>query len=360
MQNLPGQSGHTRPSVLAVDDTPANLVAMNALLRSLEVEVVLASSGFEAIEQVEKREFAVILLDVMMPELDGFGTLARIRQLDQGKDVPVLLVTAYDLEKSAMQRAYALSAIDYIRKPIEPEILQGKLAALLTLHRREQEVRAQAQALRAKDRHISVLAHDLRGPIQVVVAAADALSRHADPDVRKKADRVTRAATRMSKLTHDVLEYARMAAGRVELHVRPIDLSVLCGEVLDDFEATYPQVTFVKDVCTGVTGSWDPERLQQVLGNLLANAVKYGAGRVQVKLEKDARLVRLSVENGGAGIPAELLEHIFDPFVQASTRSTGVGLGLYIVKEIAVAHGGRAMARSSGGITSFTIELPAS
>jgi two-component system sensor histidine kinase/response regulator len=348
-----------RPSVLAVDDTPANLIALSAILRSLDVEVVLAASGREALEHVRGREFAAILLDVMMPELDGFGTLELIRATATGRDTPVILVTAYDLEHSAMQRAYALAAIDYIRKPIDAEVLRGKLTALVTLYKREHEVRAQAQALRAKDRHIGVLAHDLRGPIQVVLAAADSLSRHADPEVRAKAERLTRAGLRMTRLTTDVLEYARVAAGRVDLRPQPVDLSVLCREVLDDTEATYPLVKFTRELSPDVQGRWDPERLQQVLSNLLANAVKYGAGWVHVELARSADQVRLAVENGGTPIPPQALEHIFDPFVQGSARKAGVGLGLYIVKEIAEAHGGRAQARSDAKSTCFTVELPA-
>jgi two-component system sensor histidine kinase/response regulator len=358
---MPAHSGHpapTRPSILAVDDTPANLLAIGAILRFLDADIVLAASGLEAIEHVRGREFAAILLDVMMPELDGFGTLERIRALATGRDTPVILVTAYDLEKSAMQRAYALSAIDYIRKPIDAEVLQGKLSALLTLHKREHEVRAQAQALRAKDRHIGVLAHDLRGPIQVVLAAADSLGRHGDAEVRAKAERLTRAATRMTRLTDDVLEYARMAAGRIELQPRSIDLSALCRVVLSDIEATYPQVKFTLELAPEVHGHWDPERLQQVLSNLLANAVKYGSGWVRVQLSRTTDAVRLDVENGGKTIPAQVLEHIFDPFVQGNPRNRGVGLGLYIVKEIAEAHGGRALARSDEGSTCFTVELP--
>jgi signal transduction histidine kinase len=347
-----------RPSILAVDDTPANLLALSAILGRLDVDIVLAASGMEAIEHVQGREFAVILLDVMMPTLDGFATLERIRASAMGRDTPVILVTAYDLEKSAMQRAYALSAMDYIRKPIETEVLLGKLSALLTLYKREHEVRAQAQALRAKDRHIGVLAHDLRGPIQVVLAAADSLGRHADPEVRAKAERLTRAGLRMTRLTNDVLEYARMAAGRIELRPKPIDLSALCCEVLDDAEATYPQVTFSRELAPGVHGQWDPERLQQVLSNLLANAVKYGGGWVRVELGRSDDAVRLSVENGGTPIPAPALAHIFDPFVQGNVRNAGVGLGLYIVKEIAEAHGGLARARSDAKGTCFTVELP--
>jgi two-component system sensor histidine kinase/response regulator len=347
-----------RPSILAVDDTPANLLALSAILRSLDVDVVLAASGKEAIEHVQQREFAAILLDVMMPELDGFGTLERIRATEAGRDTPVILVTAHDLERSAMQRAYALTAIDYIRKPIDSDVLLGKLTALVTLYKREHEVRAQAQALRAKDRHIGVLAHDLRGPIQVVLAAADGLSRHPDPEVRAKAERLTRAGLRMTRLTTDVLEYARMAAGRVELRPQRIDLSGLCREVLDDTEATYPEVKFTRELSADVHGQWDPERLQQLLSNLLANAVKYGAGSVRVELARAGGHVQLAVENGGTPIPPQALEHIFDPFVQGSARKTGIGLGLYIVKEIAEAHGGRARASSDARSTCFTVELP--
>jgi two-component system, sensor histidine kinase and response regulator len=349
---------HRRAAILAVDDTPANLLALSAIIKSTGHEFVGVASGLEALEVVQTRSFAVILLDVMMPVLDGLGTLERLREIPSAKNVPVIFLTAHDLDSRVMQRAYSLGALDYLVKPVEPEILRGKLSAFIALYLQGEEIRSQAEQLRRKDRYIAVLAHDLRNPIATISLSAKQLEQNADASVRKTAERIARATSRMVRLTDDLLESAREAAAAGKPQRVLMDLTELLHELVQDFETTHPTVRFATSLQPRVRGTWDPARLTQALSNLLVNAVKYGSGWVSVVLSTSADTASVTVENGGAGIDRDQLERVFEPFVQANQGGAGVGLGLFIVREIVRGHGGDVHAFSDGGRTRFIAHLP--
>jgi CheY-like chemotaxis protein len=164
-------------AILIVDDRPANLLALSALLEPMATPILAARSGREALELVTRSEVAVVLLDVMMPEMDGFETLARLRALPTAQTVPVILVTAYELDARAMDRVQGMGTVDYILKPVAPELLRSKVAAFVSLHRRGEELRRRGEALAAKDRHIAMLAHDLQTPLAAVGISAGQLLR---------------------------------------------------------------------------------------------------------------------------------------------------------------------------------------
>jgi signal transduction histidine kinase len=346
-----------RASILAVDDTPANLFALEALIKPLGHELITATSGTEALELARRHEFAVVLLDVMMPGLDGYQTLELLRAIPLARNTPVILLTAGSLAPNALERAYALGAIDYIEKPIAPAVLRGKLNAFVSLFLQGQEIRRQAEALRAKDRHIGVLAHDVRTPLGVIAMAAARLEEQGDTPVQAMAMRISRAVKRIQSLTDDLLECARMAAGQVEIKRCAVDLRDVLNEILDDFEATHPAVHFSRDLPATVRGTWDRTRVQQALSNLLTNAVKYGDGWVELKVTQTDRQVRIVIENSCAELSEAQLEGLFAPFTQGNERRAGVGLGLHIVREIARAHGGDAYGHWADGRITFTVEL---
>jgi two-component system sensor histidine kinase/response regulator len=312
--------------ILVVDDVPANLVALTAVLEVLGHEFVAARSGHEALAHAARHPFAVILLDVMMPELDGFATLERLRELPLAQHTPVVFITAHTPADDTVKRAFALGAFDFVEKPIAPELLRGKVRAFVSLYRRGQELRRRGDALEAKDRHIAVLAHDLRTPLAVIGIDARNLKNHDDPEVQRIGSRLQRSVARMQLLTSDMLE-------------------------------SYPRGTFSVDVPERIPGSWDRERLHQAVANLLANAVKYGSGWVRLELTEHGDSVEVTIENGGAGISPPMLEQIFEPFVRGEARK-GVGLGLHIVREIARAHGGDVRAASDSDKTVFALRLP--
>ena len=162
-------------AVLSVDDLAANRLVIRALLEPLGVQVNDAASGSEALKLAARKEFAVAIVDVMMPDMDGFETLTRLRASPRSAATPVILITAGDMEIAAIERAYKLGAVDWIAKPIAPGILRGKVRAFIALYEVNRQIRAQDAALAAKNRHVAVLAHDLRNPLSTIAMGIDLL-----------------------------------------------------------------------------------------------------------------------------------------------------------------------------------------
>lgn len=352
------EKGFPPAKILVVDDVPANLVALTAVLEELGQEIVAVRSGHEALALAARAQFALILLDVMMPELDGFATLERLRELPLARHTPVVFITAHAPADETVQRAFALGAFDFVEKPISADLLQGKARAFVSLYRRGQELRRRGDALEAKDRNIAVLAHDLRTPLAVIGIDARNLKHHHDPEVQRIGDRLLRSVARMQLLTSDMLESARAALTELPISPAEMDLCALCRELVEDFANAYPRVAFSIDVPERVAGSWDRERLHQAVANLLANAVKYGSGWVRLHVGVGADSAEVVVENGGTPITTGFLEHIFEPFVRGEGHDEGAGLGLHIVREVARAHGGEVRAVSDAGNTVFALRLP--
>jgi two-component system sensor histidine kinase/response regulator len=343
--------------ILAVDDTPANLIALSAVLESTGQEFVEARSGQQALVLAARSQFAVILLDVMMPELDGFATLGRLRELPLARHTPVVFITAHTPTPEAVRRAFALGAFDFVEKPIAADVLRGKVRAFVSLYRRGEEVRRRGEALEAKDRHIAVLAHDLRTPLSVIGIDARNLKNHTDPSIQRIGARLQRSVARMQLLTSDMLESARAALSALPIMPAAMDLTALCRELVEDFAAAYPDVVFSAPAPERMLGMWDRERLHQAIANLLANAVKYGSGWVKLETASAGHAVEVKVENGGPPIPPAILRQVFDPFVRGPGRE-GVGLGLHIVHVIARVHAGAVHATSEQDSTVFVLRLP--
>jgi signal transduction histidine kinase len=345
-----------RAAILAVDDQPANLVAIEAIVDPLGHELVAVQTGLEALNAASTREFAAIVLDVTMPGLDGFETLRRLREIPTAQGTPVILLTAHRFDPATVRRAYALGAVDYLEKPVSNELLSGKLASFVALFQQRREITRQDEALRIKDRHMGILAHDMRAPMATTLQAARQLMRHEDLMVRITAERITRSTEQLQQLTDDLLSSAR-AATAIRLRRQPLDLSSLVDELVEDFRATYGAVRFSSALACNVRGAWDASRLRQALSNLLANAVKYGDRWVAVETRCNDSEAWINVENGGRPLSDEQLAQIAEPLSASALRAEG-GLGLVVAKEIAVAHGGSLRAESAMGRTRFVLSLP--
>jgi signal transduction histidine kinase len=355
-----GASAPSTASVLAVDDVAANLFALAAVLEPVGCRVVEARSGAEALALAAREEFAAILLDVAMPEMDGFETLTRLRAIPLARETPVVLVTAYTLDPIAMGRVGGMGSVDYILKPIPPELLRSKVAALVALHLRGKELRVLSEALAAKDRSIAMLAHDLQNPLSSIGTSAAMLQRACpDPRSQRAAERISRGVARMSGMIRDLTDYARAGRGTLPTTPAPMDVGELCRELADDFQQS-DSAQRIDVVCAGsLAGEWDRARLHQALSNLLGNAFRYGAGGVVVRAEGADAYVQVSVHNTGAPIPTDVLPVIFEPFERGTQDRSGLGLGLYIVREIAKAHQGDvSVASTAERGTTFTIRLP--
>jgi signal transduction histidine kinase len=324
--------------------------------------VSTAQSGREALELAARTAFAVILLDVMMPEMDGFETLAKLRTIPASSTVPVILVTAYELDVRAMERVHGLGTVDYILKPIAPELLRSKVAAFVSLHRRGEELRRRGEALAAKDRHIAMLAHDLQTPLAAMgVSASQLLRAPLDPRLHRSAERISRGVLRMSEMIRNLTDYARAGRGAIPITPTDMDLGELCREVADDLQ-TADAERRIDLGCSGeLGGSWDRNRLYQAIANLLSNALRHGTGDVVISARGDAAEVEVGVHNAGPPISDGLLPVIFQPFERGERDRVGLGLGLYVVREIAKAHGGDVSVTSSATDgTTFVLRLPRS
>lgn len=356
---------------LVVDDVEENLIALTALLRTENVEIHTARSGPEALDLLLRHDMALALLDVQMPEMDGFQLAEIMRGTERTRHVPIIFVTAGMRDQVRMFRGYESGAVDFLYKPIDPHMLRGKADIFFQLHRQKQqlarELQERTETLRLNEMFIAVLGHDLRNPLHAMMLSAHGIHRvSTEEKVKQAATRIVSSGNRMSRMIEDLLDLARgRLAGGIQIVREPLDLAGVVGRVVRESQAAMPgRAIEVRQQGSDFGGEWDGGRLAQVASNLISNALQYGDPAEPVCVELDGRdpeWVEMVVSNAG-NIPAELLPHLFDPFRGRSgpgRRSDGLGLGLYIVKELVVAHEGRVDVTSNpGDRTRFTIRLP--
>jgi signal transduction histidine kinase len=355
---------------LLVDDLEENLQALSALLRRQDVEILMARSGSEALELLLVHDVALALLDVQMPEMDGFELAELMRGSERTRQVPIIFVTAGTRDQHRVFKGYESGAVDFLFKPIEPHILQNKADVFFQLHRHKlrlaQELREKTETLRLNEMLTAVLSHDLRSPLNAVLTSALLIQRRSTEEpVKETAGRILSSGRRMSRMIEDMLDMARARlAGGIPLKREPADLGALVNRVISEIHAAYPERKIEVAQAGHLGGNWDGERLAQVSSNLLGNALQHGdpAGVVRVTVDggrPDAVVIK--VENSGT-IPPDLLPQLFDPFRGArrqTGRTEGLGLGLYIVQQIVLAHGGSVDVQSGNdNHTAFVVRIP--
>ena len=357
-----------RVKCLLVDDLAENLHALAALLASDDVELLQARSGTEALEILLVHEVALALVDVQMPEMDGFQLAETMRGVQRTRDVPIIFVTAGSSDRHRQFQGYESGAVDFLFKPIEPHILRSKCEVFFQLWRQKQqlawELQERTKSLHMQEMFTAVLSHDLRGPLSAIQLSAKILEKRDDEDARKIGARIARSAKWMGRMIEDLLDLTRARLGQgIPITRASVDLKPLVQSVVQERLVLHPDY-HVEVVENGhLDGSWDADRLVQVASNLIGNALRHGCGKT-VTVELDGRhpdRVLMSVVNEGT-IPEELLPALFDPFRRAqrqSSRTEGLGLGLYIVQQIVQAHGGSIQVHSAPGQpTRFDVSLP--
>ncbi len=354
------------PAILVVDDNRANLLAFEAVLDPLGYRIVGAESGAQALERLLHQDFVVILMDVHMPGLDGYQTAKLIRQRQRSRDIPVIFVTAVYNQPEHTYRGYALGAVDYMTKPFDPEVLRAKVRALVNLYTlglRAERERAQ-YAERMKALFLGAVGHDLRNPLNAIIVAAQLLlhgDELASAARRAYAEKIERAGRRMQRIIEDILDLTRgQFAGGIPLSPQWMDLGEVCRTVVDEHRIAHPTHLVELEIAGDVRGHWDPGRIERVVSNLVGNAAEHGGdGRIRLRVRDEDVSVTMEVWNGGAPIEPEMLPEIFDPFRRGETRATGLGLGLYIVREIVRAHAGTVEVSSNAQDgTTFMVALP--
>ena len=355
--------------ILLVDDVEENLVALDALLRHDGLELLQARSGSEALELLLVHEISLALLDVQMPEMDGFELAELMRGAERTKHVPIIFVTAGTRDPKRVFKGYDTGAVDFLFKPIDPHILRSKVDVFVELARQRLQL---AQALKLNELFVGVVGHDLRNPLGAMLAGAELLREKAhDEPTQRTLARMIGAGLRMTEMIEQLLDLTRGRLGNGVGFVRQrdrIDLEALVRFAIDEVASAHPGRT-VKLVSHGdcsVVG--DPQRLLQLFSNLLGNAVAHGVRESEIVASLVCREhdVLVTVKNRGA-VPAELLPVLFEPFRGSHRRSPGggrgggggLGLGLYIAREIARGHGGDLSVDSSEDAgTTMAVVLP--
>ena len=348
--------------VLVVDDRPDKRLALLAALGD-GMEVVTAASGDEALRHVLTRAFAVVLMDVHMPGIDGFETARLMRGREQSRHTPIIFVTADD---SDVARAYSLGAVDFVHAPFAPEILRAKVAVFAELFRKTEDIRLLNDTLQARLRELTALneeleafsysvSHDLRAPLRHVSGFLDLLRRRAegqlDEPSRRYIDLIGNAAARMASLIDDLLSFSRTS--RQGLRPTTVDLNALIQDVRDGLapELGQREVSFEIADLPKLWG--DYALLRIVFTNLLENALKYTRTRAQARIEVGARTeadqVVVFVRDNGVGFDMEYAGKLFGVFqrLHRADEFEGTGIGLATVRRVVTRHGGRTWAESA-------------
>jgi two-component system, sensor histidine kinase and response regulator len=377
----------TTARVLLVDDLPENLEVLQALLAKPGIELATAESAEQALEILLAQEFAVAVLDVQMPGMDGFELAELMRGTQRTRHVPIIFVTAGTHDARRIFRGYEAGAVDFLHKPLDPPVLRSKVDVFVELYRQRQLLASQLEALtaalRLNETFTAVLGHDLRTPLSAVVNAAEVLLRNSnDPLVSLAGARIRQSADRMSRMIEQLLDLAMLRSGRLALQPEPADLLSVCVALADELDPVGLDVDPARrrirvDSKGDTRGTFDVDRIGEVVSNRLGNALQHGrqAGAVTLLVdgsEPDALSVR--VHNHG-GMPAAASDggflhcagresHAVDatqatPSDRSANGERRLGLGLQIAEQFVLAHRGRIACRSNDEDgTTFEVRLP--
>lgn len=368
-------------SFLLVDDLEENLVSLEALLRREGLTLLKARSGDQALELLLEHDVALALIDVQMPGLNGFELAELMRGNERTRRVPIIFVTAGSTESRWRFQGYEAGAVDFIQKPIEPDVLRSKADVFFELYCQRQQIASQrdelqlrAEALkeadRRKDEFLATLAHELRNPLAPLRNGLDILQRNPNgenaADIR---DMMDRQLVHLVRLIDDLLDVSRVSQGKIELRKEIVGISDIIRSAT---EASRPLIDVARhkltidrpDIELWVDG--DQIRLSQALSNLLNNAAKYtpAEGKIGLSVRTEGANVVLKVTDDGIGMPDDMQTNVFQLFTQIDDHlqraQGGLGIGLALVKQLVEMHGGSVDAYSPGpGLgSSFTIRLP--
>ena len=366
------------PTLLVVDDTEDNLDLLEFALKRKPIRMLRASSGRQCLTIAQEQNPDVILLDIQMPEMDGFETLMHLRANPLTAKIPVIFLTAQRKDASSIEQGLELGADEYLTKPIDTEELLVRSKMLVRVKR------AEAELERTKADFMAMLVHDLRSPLNGIKSVIDFFRELRDQGKTYSAeqlgllDTAGDSAKRMLELINDILDLSKFEAGNMALDKQKIALPIILDTVSRETGLQFKQkgISIIREYGANIPDVMvDAEKVGQVVMNLLSNALKFtkGGGSVTLStsLEKTTppgtpeskTMVRVSVTDTGVGIPAEEIPQLFERYKQVSTakrtKQKGTGLGLSICKLIIQSHGGIMGVESEvGKRTSFYFTLP--
>lgn len=385
--------------LLIVDDLPENLLALEALIRGPGRAVYRATSAEEALALLLDHEFALAILDVQMPGMNGFELAELMRGTERTRHIPIIFVSAAGRELNYAFRGYESGAVDFLHKPLDPHAVTSKVNVFVDLHRhrkaldQEMEKLAAAHqkqeelveqlrhtqrklehAVRMRDDFMSMVSHELRTPLNTLYLETQLRQLHVSKGRLESfaADRLPamierdqRQIRNMVRLIDDMLDVTRMRRDALSIQPQPVDLAALARAVVEGLrhQAEAAGSVIGLEAPGELRGVWDEFRIEQVLTNLLTNALRYGRGKpVEMMLSQAGGMARITVRDQGIGIAPEDQERIFEQFERTDDsrkHASGLGLGLYITRKIVGLHHGRIEVESTPGQGAlFKVELP--
>ena len=391
-------------NILLVDDQPARLLSYESILSSLGQNLIMAHSGAEALERLMADEFAVVLLDVNMPGMDGFETATLIHEHPRYEKTPIIFITGVHVSELDRLLGYKIGAVDYVAIPVVPEILRGKVAVLVELYCQRRELRQLNRSLeeanarlahehstlqvektreleqlnttlreanRHKDEFLAMLAHELRNPLAPILNAVQLMRNPQLPAAQLKWARevIERQLGHLTKLVDDLLDVSRITRGKINVNREPVELATVVARAVETVEPMLSRqrhelVVNVESEPLYIDG--DLTRLTQIVGNILSNAIKYtdAGGRIQLTAGSIGKRIEIRVRDNGIGIDPAVLPDVFNLFTQSSQLNgrgqTGLGIGLALAKRLVEMHGGEVQAHSDGPGkgSEFIVRLP--
>lgn len=389
----------SRAKILLVDDRPENLFALESILEPLEQELVRATSGTEALKQVLLHDFSVILMDVKMPDLNGFDTVRYIKERERSRSVPIIFITALDDDAETLFEGYSVGAVDFIKKPYNPHILRSKVEVFVQLHHREQQIKNQARMIQQglireaervriaqqremEQKHLEQLnwelerrvqertaelmeanqdmqsfcysvAHDLRAPVRNIIATSkmliEDLNEKLDEEAIEQLKHQEKAARRMATLINDLLRLSRL--NRKELIRTEVAASAIADKAVQECWDRYPDSKCKVSIDPKVKIRGDQGLLEILFQNLFDNAFKYSPDGGTISFGKVEGQECLFVRDEGIGFDMKFESKVFRPFERlvSDNEFPGTGIGLAMVQKVVSRHGGRVWAESSPG-----------
>ena len=374
--------------LLIVDDLPENLLALEALIKREDRIVYKALSADEALSLLLQHEFALAILDVQMPDMNGFELAELMRGTEKTRNIPIVFVSAAGRELNYAFKGYESGAVDFLHKPLDIQAVKSKVNVFVDLYRQSKAMKEQVlaleqsrreqetllkqlqntqleleQAVRMRDDFMSIVAHEVRTPLNGLILETQLRKMHLARDnaaaftldkMHAMVDRDERQIKNLIRLIEDMLDVSRIRTGNLSIRPTRIDLSTLVRDLLHNFsrqiDAAEASVTL--DAAQPVIGNWDEFRIEQVISNLLTNALRYGAkSPISVKVYSEGGQALMDVQDQGIGISEENQKRIFQQFERVSAKHAvaGLGLGLFISEQIVAAHGGTITVQSRIG-----------
>jgi signal transduction histidine kinase len=384
--------------LLIVDDLPENLRALDALIRDEQRLVFQAQSGEDALSLMLEHDFALAILDVQMPGMDGFELAELMRSTSRTRNIPIVFVSAAGRELNYAFKGYETGAVDFLYKPLDPDAVRSKVNVFVTLDQQRREMQRQMEALEAarreqevllrelnetqaelqrslrmRDEFMSLVAHELRTPLNTLFLETQMRSLQLkrgnlpafNPEqMNNMIKRDERQIKAMIRLIDDMLDVSRMKSGTLSIRPGKVELMALLERVVNDLslQAAAAGANVVLAPHQPVEGYWDEFRIEQVVVNLLTNAMRYGGGgAVEVSVHDEDGSVRIAVRDHGKGIAPDYIDRIFEPYERGARNGEpkGLGLGLYISRQLAKSHGGELTVESTPGEgATFSLTLP--